>query len=632
MANPSQRINVTELDFDQIKTNLIAYFTASNSPFKDWNYSGSGLNTLIDLLSHNTHYNAVLAHMAVNESFIDSAQLRQNVVSSAKLIGYTPNSYTAAKATVNISRQYSADTDSSTTIVIPAYTIFNTYINKVSYEFVNLDDILLTLSNGVYSGVANIYQGTLITTNIQINNLQSNNQYIINDKNIDISTLKVLVYPTGAGLFDVYNRFEQVANIDGSSQIYFISENYNGNYFISFGNGTTFGKVPDNLGVLQLSYLVTEGPIANGAGYGTTFTMNLFSDLKNTPQYNVITATDTNGNSLFATGGSYNESISSIKFNAPLNFIAQNRAVTADDYKAIIKRDFPAAQTIAVWGGEENDPPYYGQVFISIAKSNITPGILSQLSNEDRSQVLNILSGKKVLSILPQIVNYDYVDIILDVMFKYNKNQTTLSTIQMESAVRQTVIDFNSQYLQSFDGVFRHSLLSKTIDTSSPAILNSLVRVYVSKSFTIVAGSPTIFTLKYGIQLNPENDVVIINSSGWTYRGNTYYLGDIVNPTNANKRIIYSYSIASDGTQLVYNNNVGSIDISTGIVELDYLDADIDTTVYLDLIPASNDIASARNKLIQINTGRLSVYGEVDAIVVGGTSQSINYNTFKRDR
>jgi len=632
MANPSQRINVTELDFDQIKMNLIAYFTASDSPFKDWNYSGSGLNTLIDLLSHNTHYNAVLAHMAVNESFIDSAQLRQNVVSCAKLIGYTPNSYTAAKATINISRNYSADIDSSTTIIVPAYTIFNTYINKVSYEFVNLDDVVLTLNNGVYSGIANIYQGALITTNIQINNLQNNNQYIINDKNIDISTLKVLVYPTGAGLFDVYNRFEQVANIDGSSQIYFISENYNGNYFISFGNGTTFGKVPDNLGVLQLSYLVTEGPIVNGAGYGTGFTMNLISDLKNAPQYNVTAATDTNGNSLFATGGSYNESISSIKFNAPLNFIAQNRAVTADDYKAIIKRDFPTAQTIAVWGGEENNPPYYGQVFISIAKSNVRSGVLSQLTDEDRSQVLNILSGKKVLSILPQIINYDYVDIILDVMFKYNKNQTTLSAIQMESAVKQTVIDFNSQYLRSFDGVFRHSLLSKTIDTSSPAILNSLVRVYVSKTFTIVAGSPTILTLKYGMQLNPENDVVIIKSSGWTYKGVTYYLGDILNPSNSNKRIIYSYSIASDGTQLVYNNNVGSIDITAGIVELDYLDADIDTTVYLDLIPASNDIASARNKLIQINTDRISVYGEVDAIVVGGISQSINYNTFKRDR
>ena len=335
---------------------------------------------------------------------------------------------------------------------------------------------------------------------------------------------------------------------------------------------------------------------------------------------------------LYASGGSYNESISSIKFNAPLNFIAQNRAVTANDYKAIIKRDFPNAQTIAVWGGEENDPPYYGQVFISIAKSMDSTGTLHQLTDADRSQVLNILSGKKILSILPQVVNYDYLNIILDVMFKYNKNQTSLSTIQMETSVGQIVKTFNAQYLQSFDGVFRQSLLSKTIDNSDPSILNSLVRVYVSKTFRIIAGSPAILTLKYGMPLAPENDIVIINSSGWSYKGITLYLGDIINPNDSNKRIIYSYSITPAGNKLVYNTNVGNIDITTGIVELDYLNADVHSDIALDLIPASNDIASSRNKLIQIDTNRISVYGEVDAIVVGGTSQAVNYNTFKRDR
>jgi len=632
MANPSQRINVTELDFDQIKANLIAYFQASDSPFKDWNYAGGGLNTIIDLLSHNTHYNAVLAHMAVNESFIDSAQLRPNVVSAAKLIGYTPNSYTAPTATVNISRSFSsAALDSGDTTVIIAGTIFTTRINKVSYEFVNLDDIILTLNNGVYSGTGTIHQGSLITTSSQINNLQGNNQYIIEHKNIDISTLQVSVYPTNTALYEIYNKFEQIANINGTSPIYFIAENYNGNYFISFGNGTTFGKIPDNLGRLQLKYLVTDGPIANGAGSGALSKFTITND-PNLPYYTVNTATDANGNTLYASGGSYNESISSIKFNAPLNFIAQNRAVTADDYKAIIKRDFPNAQTVAVWGGEENDPPYYGQVFISIAKAIDSTGILHQLDDTDRSQILNILSGKKVLSILPQVVDYDYLNIVLDVMFKYNKNQTTLSTIQMESAVRQTVSNFNAQYLQSFDGVFRQSLLSKTIDNSNPSILNSLVRVYISKTFSIKAGSPTVLTLKYGVPLNPENDVVIINSSGWTYKGTTLYLGDVVHPNDSNKRIIYSYSITPSGAQLVYNFNVGSIDLTTGIVELAYLNADANTDIALDLIPASNDIASARNKLIQIDTARISVYGEVDAIVSGGTNQAVNYNTFKRDR
>lgn len=629
MANPSQRINVTELDFDAIKENLIQYFQAADSPFKDWNYSGAGLNVLIDLLSHNTHYNAVLAHMAVNESFIDSAQLRQNVVSSAKLIGYVPSSYTAPKATINISRPITI-ADTSYTDIIVAGTLFTTYIDKVLYEFVNLEDINLTLADGIYTGTGNIYQGSLVSKRYQINNLQSNNQYIIDDKNADISTLQVAVYPSGTSeSFDVYNKFTEIANIDGTSQIYFIAENYNENYFISFGNNI-FGKLPDNLSVLQLSYLVTDGPVTNGAGAGTGPGTGF--RLGGNTSYTVTVASDSSGNLLYASGGLYNESISSIKFNAPINFIAQNRAVTADDYKAIIKRDFPNAQTIAVWGGEENDPPYYGKVFISIAKMSDLSGTLTQLNDIDRSNVLQILSGKKVLSIIPEIVDYDYVNIVLDVMFKYNRNQTSMSTIQMENNVRQVISDFNNQYLQSFDGVFRHSLLLRTIDNSSPAILNSLARVYVSKTFGIVAGSPTIQTLKYGSELAAENDVVIINSSSWEYRGNILYLGDIPNPNDSNLRIVYSYSINPDGTSRLYNPNVGSIDIKNGIVELDYLTADVDTDVILDLIPASNDIVSSRNKLIQISVGRTSVYGEVDIIAIGGTNRAVDYNTFKRDR
>ena len=628
MANPSQRINVTELDFDAIKSNLIQYFQATDSPFKDWNYSGSGLNVLIDLLSHNTHYNAILAHMAVNESFIDSAQLRPNVVSAAKLIGYTPNSYTSAKATIDIKR-LSTSSDTSNIDTIYAGTIFTTYINKDAFEFVNLDDIVLTLNNGLYSGRGDIHQGTVVTRRQQINNLQGNNQYIIDDKNIDISTLQVAVYPSGTSeSYDVYNRFENITNIDGNSKIYFIAENYNEKYFISFGNNT-FGKKPDNLNILQLTYLITDGPAANsagaGTGAGTGFTTNL------PKSYVITTAIDSVGNSLYATGGLYNESISSIKFNAPINFIAQNRAVTADDYKALIKRDFTSAQTIAVWGGEENDPPYYGKVFISVAKPGVN-GILTQLTDSDKSSILSNLSGKKVLSIIPEIVDYDYVDIVLDVMFKYNRNQTTLTTLQMENNVRQVVSDFNAQYLQSFDGVFRQSLLSKIIDNSSPAILNSLVRVYISKSFVISSATSTVQTIKYGIPLAVENDVTITNSSSWIYRGITLYLGDVANPDDANKRIVYSYYNDDQGNQVVYNYNVGSIILSSGVVELDYLNADDTTTVMLDLIPASNDIASSRNKLIQIATGRSSIYGEVDIIAIGGANRAAEYSTFKRDR
>jgi len=611
MATPSQRINVTELDFDQIKRNLIAYFQLTDSPFKDWDFSGSGLNILIDLLSHNTHYNAMLAHMAVNETFIDSAQLRPNVVSSAKLIGYVPASYSSPKANVTISVPIGDNTSGS--ITVPTGTIFTTTINNVIYEFTNIEDINLTAEGLLYIGTGDIYQGTIVTRRFQVNNLQSSNQYIIADKNIDINSLHVAVYPSETSVdITVYNKFTDIAGINGSSPIYFINENYNGNYFISFGNNI-FGKQPNNLSVLELTYLITAGIDANGA--------NLFF----TTGSSTITTNDV------ASGGLYNESIDSIKFNAPINFIAQNRAVTADDYKAIIKKDFQNAQTIAVWGGEENDPPYYGKVFISIAKSSDLPGVLNQLTLSDRDVIMKILSGKKVLSIIPEIVDYDYVNIILDVMFKYNRNQTSQSQIQLENYVSNVVSNFNTQYLQSFDGVFRHSLLLKTIDNSSPAILNSLVRVYLSKSFTIHAGLPTIQTIKYGSPLAVEHNMTITFSGSWTYHGRVLYLGDIAHASDSNLRTVYSYYIANN-MPVIDNANIGNINLSTGIVELDYIDADSDTTVSLDLIPASNDIASSRNVLLQIDTNRTSVYAEVDTISIGGANRAVDYSTFKRDR
>jgi hypothetical protein len=247
----SQSVNVTDLDFVDIKQSLIEYFKSNDSPFKDWDYTGSGLNTLMDVLAHNTHYNAVLAHMAVNESFIDSAQLRQNVVSAAKLIGYTPNSYTAPKAKINL---YVNSRDSSVnSYIIPAGTSFSSNFpiprQSATYNFINLTDIECTRNqtSGLLEAVdQEIHQGSIQTRRIQINSAEDKNEYVISDKNIDLRTLNVAVYQNSRqDIGEVYTKFTDVTDINETTPIYFIYENYSGNYVVSFGNGV-FGKKPNN--------------------------------------------------------------------------------------------------------------------------------------------------------------------------------------------------------------------------------------------------------------------------------------------------------------------------------------------------------------------------------------------------
>ena len=217
-------------------------------------------------------------------------------------------------------------------------------------------------------------------------------------------------------------------------------------------------------------------------------------------------------------------------------------------------------------------------------------------------------------------------------LFKYNRNLTTYTKVQLENIVKNTISDFNTQYLDSFDGVFRHSFLTKTIDGSNPSILNSHVRIYISKSATLLVNSPEKITLKYGVPLTVDNDVTIINSSGWEYNGVTYYIGDTKNDTSNDIRSLFIYYYDSNNIPIVKEKNVGKITLSTGILELNPVFVDENVTLTLDLIPLSNDLAPKRNQLIQIDTSRLNVYGEVDTIAVGGSTGAVEYTTFSRDR
>jgi hypothetical protein len=635
MSLPVQSVSTSELDFSEIKKSLISYFKTSDSEFKDWDYTGSNLNTLIDVLAHNTHYNAMLSHLAINETFIDSAQLRQNVVSAAKLIGYTPRSVISASATINIQVRLFESTQEE--YVIPRGSSFsgnlsNTQTGK-NYNFTNLEDIkckrLAQTDTYVAENVV-LHQGYIETINTQINNLLNKNEYIIDNKQIDINTLKVVVYPEKSSQYlEVYSKFADVAGINETSLIYFLYENYESKYVVSFGNNV-FGKRPDNLNILRLQYLVSDGDNANKI---TQFTYTDFLDTTKVSNIQVETVN-------ISSGGGAREEISSIKYNAPIQYIAQNRAVTADDYKALIYTQYPNTGTISVWGGEDNIPVQYGKVFICIRPNSRNDDIIPI---NDKLQILNFLKGKKVMSIMPEIVDPEYIDIVIDVLFKYNPNLTDSATTEIEKTIKEKIISFNNDYLQSFDGIFRHSMLSRIVDTSLPCVLNSLIRVFVSKQITFDSNRPKEIILKYGAALQIDDNKVVINSTGFYKDGILHYFGDRADINDSNRRILtlYYYDAASN-KNIVINNYVGEVDLHNGIAKIlpiavddKSTDSNPDNTtqtVYLDMIPMSNDIISQRNQLIRINTDRMFVFGEVDIVSAAGSNKSIDYRTFTRDR
>jgi hypothetical protein len=485
MAQPL--LNVTELDADQIKANMKAYFTRQDSPIKDWNFEGSGLNMLLDVLAYNTHYNAILAHLNLNESFIDTAQLRSSVISQAKLLGYIPTSITAATAKVSASFVSSKSLTAGSDITIKIGSKFTGTSPNGSFTFVNTQDTkaIATSSNSGYTCNLNLIQGILRSQTYQVDNSYAGQKFVIDDPSADISTLKVLVYDTVDNTnYSVFipittyisSGFNDLANVNSESQIYYLSLNSQGKYEIKFGDGV-LGKALNSLNIVKLTYYSTEGPLANGI---TDFQ---FAD----------SATDTNNNVPIdkvnvtliseSSGGKNPESTESIRLNAPASLITQRRAVTANDYITLLRDNYDAIGDggVNVWGGEDEVPfdpinaaQYAGKVFISFVNDSI-----------DKNDALSFLKKYKVMSVTPQIIAKDTIKVALNVNFRYDPNLTSKSASELITDVENTINAYNNTSLNSFTGIFRHSNLLTNIDNTNPAILNSDIQVSFYKTYSI---------------------------------------------------------------------------------------------------------------------------------------------------
>lgn len=612
-----KQLNVTELDFDQIKNNLITYFKQHESgAYKDWDFEGSGLNQMLDVLAYNTHYNAILAHNSLNESFIDSAQIRSNVVSRAKLLGYTPRSRTASRATLTLSFPSSINEGRESYTLISGAK-FTTVLNDITYTFITVEDYTaqLDIVNDVYSFPnVEIYQGRIKHNKYVVDDINLSQKFEIDDDTIDISNLDVNVYENArSNSFQAYTPFNEIGGVTGDSNIYFITENYSGNYEVSFGDNV-FGKKPDRLNIIDFKYISTLGSEANGAtifdwvGSGISPNITLVSK---------------------SSEGAEKEGVESIRFNAPLSFVAQNRTVTIDDYKSIISQNITGIQTLSIWGGQDNNPPEFGKVFISGK-----PVDGETLSVQQKDSIESLLKDKKIIAILPKIVDPEYTYLYFDVLFKYDSNRTSLSRGQLETKVRGVIEDYNINQLQQFDNIFRYSQLLSLVDNSDFSILNSFVRVFIYKTLDITYGNLTPVELDFDMELygDIDEEESIISSDSWTFGGVTYKLADEIKNGSTNERNIFAYRETSSGERIKVYKSIGTIFMKEGTVKINPLPVEQNESINIYVSPASNDIVSKRNNLLSIDIDKTQVIADVDTISVSGSSGAIDYKTFNRHR
>jgi len=610
-------LNVTELDFDQIKQNLKNYLK-TQTEFNDYDFEGSGLSTLLDVLAYNTHYNAITAHFSLNEAFLDSAQIRGNVVTRAKLLGYVPRSTLAPRATVRIVVDVSTETGTiPTTLTLNRGTKLTSIVSGTEYQYVVLNTQTATISNDTFTfNNVVIAEGSYKTVKYRVDNDIENQKFQLNDSDADTSTLRVRVQENQESTsFDIYTVFESLLNVDETSKVYYLQENANNYYEIYFGDGVT-GKKPTNNNIVTLDYVYTNGGESNGAN-----SFSLSSSIGGFSNASVTTLVK-------SSGGVEQETTESIRFNAPLTFTSQNRAVTSDDYRAIIQREFSNIDSISCWGGEDNDPPDYGKVYIAVKP--LTSDVLTTAEKDEITGV--ILKGKNVVSITPTIVDPNYTYLELDVFFKYNPNLTDRTAVELTSVVRDTISDYNFNELNKFDGVFRHSKVLKAIDASDPSITSSTVRPYMFMNITPSNSSDNNFELRFTSPFyqSGQSTTYIVNSTSFLINNVEHFFGDIPIQGSTNRQVIV-YKIVQ-GQNVTVVNDAGLVDVEKGIVTLNNFRPDTTAAIRVTVTPNSLDLAPKRDQLISIDSLRVNITPQVDTIALSGSSGTIKYTTNSRLR
>ena len=612
----SHRLDISELDFANIKSSLRTFLSNQNE-FKDYDFEGSSLSILLDLLAYNTHYLSYNANFVANEMFMDTAQLRTSVASLAKLVGYTPNSAKAPVADLKLV----INDGTGSTITIPAGTKFTTTIDGLTYTFVSIADKTVQPVDGVYTAASlNVYEGTYVSYNYTYDVQDIDQRFLIPSDRADTSTIKVVIQNSVSDVTqNTYTKATSITELDGTSKVFFLQEAEDGQYEIYFGDGV-IGKKLDDGNIVNISYVVTNKTEANGA---TTF--NLTGSISG---FTDVTVTVNSS----AQGGADPETLQSIKQNASNFYSSQDRAVTVEDYKTKVKQLYANTQAVSAWGGENAETPFYGRVYISIL-----PTSGSNLTESTKARIVTDLKKYSVASVTPVIIDPEITNVLLTSTVKFDEKSTTKVADTIKSDVITTITNYNSNTLQKFDTMFRHSKLTGLIDDTDESILSNVTTVRLRKSFVPTIGSSTKYTINFANALyNPHSGHAsaeggILSSTGFKIDGDTTNVWFLDDDGQGNVR---RYKL--DGSVRSYANSTqGTINYLTGLVEVNSLNVSnienirgaASTVIEVTVKPNSNDLVPIRNQILEIDVANSSVTVEADTLVGGSANAGIGYTT-----
>ena len=547
-------IQSTSLDFDAIKNNL-KRFLQQGGEFTDYNFEASGLSNLLDVLAYNTHYNGLTANFALNESFLSTAQLRSSVVGLAGGLGYVPDSRNASFAVVNLSA--SGLTGSPSTVTIPAGVSFSAVVDDQTYTFQTREAMIAQNNAGNYAFTVDdseeitITEGVATTKTFIAGPQGENDVYVIPNTNMDLDTVTVKVYPNASSaLFDTYTNVTAAVSIDENSKIYSLKESPNGFFELTFSNGSKLGQTPAAGNKIEVEFLTVNGPAANGA---RTFTPDV--DIPGYPgfQFTVVTVAN-------STGGAEKESIDSIRKNAPYIWGSQNRMVTAVDYAALIRRNFGSLiSDIQTWGGEDNVPANYGNVYISIKYKD---GVTNAIKVANQGDIRNLAQQLSIVSFDVVFVDPIETYVELEVQFQFNTKLTTISSLAAETAVLNAAKNYFTENVGGFGDSFRRSRLLPYIDDADTGILSSRAIVKMQQRIEpgVNLGTPTEYLLTYpGAIKGASNDDYVITSSEFVFNNSTCIIRNKLGSTALQ-------IISSDGATI--SDNAGNYVPGTGVLTL----------------------------------------------------------------
>lgn len=622
-------INFTDLDFDQIRISIKDYLR-SNSNFTDYDFDGSNLSILVDILAYNTYLSSYNANMVSNEVFIDSATLRENIVSLARNIGYVPRSVTSARANVSFFVDVSAYSVIPRIITLNKGIVCTTTSNfgGESYTFVVTEDITVPVVNGIASfNNVNIYEGTFLSSNFTVNSLIPNppQRYIIENTNVDISLLNVIVFKSVASnVSSKYTLSEDIFDVDSNSKNFFIQEIEDQKYELIFGDGF-FGKKLEENNYITVNYVVSSGELGNGLSQ-FNFSGRLTSNIGLITRG--ISSISTNETS---NGGREIESVQSIRNYAPKNYASQNRAVTANDFKAIIPRIYPELESVSVFGGEELTPPQYGKVFIAVKPQNG-----SFLPSSAAQNLKNKLKKYTVAGIVTEVVDLKYLYIEIDTSVYYNTNMTTNSEVISNKVVSNLSKYSKSIEINKYGSRFKYSKVLKLIDDSDEAITSNITKITIRRDFRASINQFAEYEICFGNELHVNRTAGYnVKSSGFRVNGinEVVYFSDKPNPDLKTGKI-FLFKVSSETSEPIeVRQSVGTIDYKKGEILLNpikIISTVIDngeSIIEVSVTPKSNDVIGLHDLYLQIDTNKIKTTPIPDNISSGYDISGSTYIT-----